>query len=70
LVRLKGIQDINHHIYKKLNSSGNFVDEEQAIKDFFQRAEINFKDIAASNLAFDGSQIIVTNTCKNLKKDE
>ncbi|MDR1890559.1 MAG: type II and III secretion system protein [Puniceicoccales bacterium] len=68
LVRLTGIQGINHHLYKTPSSPENIADEERAIKEFFQRAGINFKDIAGSNLAFDGSQIIVTNTGRNLRK--
>jgi general secretion pathway protein D len=68
LVRLTGIQGINHHLYNSPGSPENVADEEHAIKEFFQRAGINFKDIAGSNLAFDGSQIIVTNTGRNLKK--
>ncbi|MDR2629182.1 MAG: hypothetical protein LBC30_04300, partial [Puniceicoccales bacterium] len=68
LVRLTGIQGINHHMYNSPNSPENVADEERAIKEFFQRAGINFKDIAGSNLAFDGSQIIVTNTGRNLRK--
>ena len=43
-------------------------DEEQAIKKFLQRAGVNFENIPNSNLAFDGSQIIVTNTARNLQK--
>jgi general secretion pathway protein D len=68
LVRLTGIQGINHHIYNAPGSPENIADEEHAIKEFFQRAGINFKDVAGSNLAFDGSQIIVTNTGRNLRK--
>jgi general secretion pathway protein D len=68
LVRLTGIQGINHHIYNSPGSPENVADEERAIKEFFQRAGIDFKDITGSNLAFDGSQIIVTNTGRNLRK--
>ncbi|MDR0693187.1 MAG: type II and III secretion system protein [Puniceicoccales bacterium] len=68
LVRLTGIQGINHHIYNAPGSPENVADEEHAIKEFFQRAGINFKDVTGSNLAFDGSQIIVTNTGRNLIK--
>jgi general secretion pathway protein D len=68
LVRLTGIQGINHHMYNSPGSPEDVADEEHAIKEFFQRAGINFKDIAGSNLAFDGSQIIVTNTGRNLRK--
>jgi general secretion pathway protein D len=68
LVRLTGIQGVNHHIYKTPNSPEGIADEERAIKEFFQRAGIDFKDVTGSNLAFDGSQIIVTNTGLNLRK--
>ena len=41
-------------------------DEETAIQKFFQRAGIDFIKTAGSNLAFDGSQLIVTHTSRNL----
>ncbi|MDR2776535.1 MAG: type II and III secretion system protein [Puniceicoccales bacterium] len=68
LVRLTGIQGINHHMYNSPDSPENIADEEHAIKEFFQRAGVDFKNITGSNLAFDGSQIIVTNTRRNLRK--
>jgi general secretion pathway protein D len=43
-------------------------DDERGIREFFERAGINFSSLPGSTLAFDGSQIIVTNTCRNLKK--
>jgi general secretion pathway protein D len=68
LVRLTGMQGINHHGQRDGDSIETVGDEELAIKDFFQRAGVNFKDVPGSDLAFDGAQIIVTNTCRNLKK--
>lgn len=41
-------------------------DEEAAIQKFFQRAGIDFIKTSGSNLAFDGSQLIVTHTSRNL----
>ena len=67
LVRLTGMQGINHH--NGLNGSDETVnDEEQAILSFLKRAGICFNDSKNCSLAFDGSQIIVTNTNRNLKK--
>lgn len=67
LVRLTGMQGINHH--NGLNGSDETVnDEEQAILSFLKRAGISFNESKNCNLAFDGSQIIVTNTNRNLKK--
>jgi general secretion pathway protein D len=68
LIRLTGTQGINHHGQKNLNFCENIADEERAIKDFFQRAGVDFIGIPGSSLAFDGSQIIVANTGRNLKK--
>ncbi|MDR3144263.1 MAG: hypothetical protein LBT64_02050 [Puniceicoccales bacterium] len=68
LIRLTGLQGINHHAHKNSDAAETMADEERAIKDFFQRAGVNFKDIPGSDLAFDGSQIIVTNTGRNLRK--
>jgi general secretion pathway protein D len=68
LIRLTGAQGINHHAHGNRGTAETIADEERGIKEFFQRAGINFSDIPGSNLAFDGSQIIVTNTCRNLKK--
>ncbi|WP_309399813.1 type II secretion system protein GspD [Cerasicoccus maritimus] len=42
-------------------------DEEESIRDFFQRAGINFEEPGAS-LVFDGTQLIVTQSPKNLEK--
>ncbi|WP_269541803.1 type II secretion system protein GspD [Cerasicoccus fimbriatus] len=42
-------------------------DEEESIRDFFSRAGINFEEPGAS-LVFDGTQLIVTQTPKNLEK--
>ncbi|MDR1596017.1 MAG: type II and III secretion system protein [Puniceicoccales bacterium] len=68
LVRLTGMQGINHRDKKNLEISETMADEERAVKEFFQRAGVNFSNVSGSDLAFDGAQIIVTNTCRNLKK--
>lgn len=41
--------------------------EETALKSFFQRAGVDF-NVPGSSLAFDGAQIIVTNTRRNLER--
>jgi general secretion pathway protein D len=58
------MQGINHH-----NGSDETInDEEQAILFFLKLAGISFNESKNCSLAFDGSQIIVTNTNRNLKK--
>jgi len=42
-------------------------DEEEALRNFFERAGVDFNEPGAS-LAFDGTQLIVTQTPKNLEK--
>ncbi|TVP75735.1 MAG: hypothetical protein EA353_13330, partial [Puniceicoccaceae bacterium] len=49
-------------------SSGPSVSEEvEALQNFFQRAGVNFEQAGAS-LAFDGEQLIVTQTRRNLER--
>ncbi len=43
-------------------------DTEAALKSFFQRAGIDFEGTPGSSLAFDGTQLIVTQTARNLEK--
>lgn len=42
--------------------------EESLLKNFFERSGINFQRTENSSLAFDGSNLIVTQTPKNLKR--
>lgn len=41
---------------------------ESALKGFFQRAGVNFDNIPGATLAYDGSQIILTQTPRNLNR--
>ena len=43
-------------------------DEAQALRQFLQRAGVNFEGVAGSSMAFDGSAIIVTQTGRNLDR--
>ncbi len=43
-------------------------DTEQALLQFFQKAGVPFESTSGSSLAFDGTQLIVTQTPKNLEK--
>lgn len=43
-------------------------EEEAAIKSFFQRAGVEFEGIRGASLAFDGTQMIVTQTSRNLER--
>lgn len=44
------------------------IDTEGKLKSFFQRAGVGFDNVPNSTLAFDGSQLIVTQTIRNLDK--
>jgi general secretion pathway protein D len=44
------------------------VDEAGALRQFLQRAGVNFEGVAGSSMAFDGSAIIVTQTARNLER--
>ena len=46
----------------------NQRDTESALKSFFQRAGVNFENIPEATLAYDGSQLIVTQTPRNLNR--
>jgi general secretion pathway protein D len=43
-------------------------EEERLIKEFLQRAGVNFAGIKGSSLAYDGSQLIVTQSLRNIKR--
>lgn len=43
-------------------------DTESALKSFFQRAGVNFENVPEATLAYDGSQLIVTQTPRNLNR--
>lgn len=47
------------------SSIGN---DESAIRGFFQRAGVEFEGIRGASLAFDGTQLIVTQTSRNLER--
>jgi general secretion pathway protein D len=61
VIRLTGRQGEN---------SDDIAAEECAIKNFFTRAGVEFGGTGGSNLAFDGSQLIVTHSLKNLRRIE
>jgi general secretion pathway protein D len=77
VVRMTGIQSTNSDSNgsdkdsKKEDSSGagnSLAEEERLIKEFLQKAGVNFASISGSNLAFDGSQLIVTQSFRNIKR--
>ncbi|WOO41883.1 hypothetical protein [Rubellicoccus peritrichatus] len=43
-------------------------DTEDGLKSFFQRAGVDFEGVPGSSLAFDGTQLIVTQSPRNLEK--
>jgi general secretion pathway protein D len=49
-------------------AAASILEEEAAIRSFFTRAGIEFNGTNGSNLAFDGTQLIVTHTLKNLRR--
>ncbi|MGE9294482.1 MAG: hypothetical protein ACQKBW_12785, partial [Puniceicoccales bacterium] len=50
------------------SSGPSSSDTESALKSFFQRAGVDFEGTPGSSLAFDGTQLIVTQTARNLEK--
>ncbi|MDR1366363.1 MAG: type II and III secretion system protein [Puniceicoccales bacterium] len=77
VIRMTGIQSTNSNSNsgdkdaKKTDSSksnGSLAEEERLIKEFLQKAGVNFSNISGSNLAFDGSQLIVTQSLRNIKR--
>lgn len=43
-------------------------DETEALRAFFERAGVNFTGVQGANLAFDGTQLIVTQTPRNMER--
>ncbi len=43
-------------------------DETEALRSFFERAGVNFTTVQGANLAFDGTQLIVTQTPRNMER--
>jgi general secretion pathway protein D len=68
LIQLIGANVAGMQDRKSADFSENAIDRERMIVEFFQRSGVDFKSTPGSSLAFDGSQIIVTNTNRNLKK--
>jgi general secretion pathway protein D len=77
VVRMTGIQSTTSDSSsgdkdsKKTDSGSTgspLAEEERLIKEFLQKAGVNFANISGSNLAFDGSQIIVTQSLRNIKR--
>ena len=48
--------------------NGPIGDEAMALRRFFQHAGVGFESVTGSNLAYDGSAIIVTQTTRNLER--
>ena len=52
-----------------VQASGPTVsEEEEALKSFFERAGVSFNTVPGATLAFDGTQLIVTQTTRNLER--
>jgi general secretion pathway protein D len=51
-----------------VNSSGAQAGDGQAIRNFLQLAGVDFDGVPGASLAFDGSQLIVTHTPRNLQR--
>ncbi len=48
--------------------NGPTTDEAMALRRFFQHAGVSFEGVTGSNLAYDGSAVIVTQTARNLER--
>jgi general secretion pathway protein D len=68
VIRLTGHQDWDSDGTHESKTS--ISEEESTIKNFLVRAGVEFNTASGSNMAFDGSQLIVTNTLKNLQRIE
>ncbi|MAV39568.1 MAG: hypothetical protein CML12_03200, partial [Puniceicoccaceae bacterium] len=76
VIRLTGFRDVTSSSSVSdpfadpgASSSGPSQDEEtQALQKFFQNAGVNFDGINGSSLAFDGEQLIVTQTPRNIER--
>lgn len=64
VVRLTNLRQSGHDF----NDPTQILQEEELLKKFFERSGVNFSDINGSALAFDGTQIIVTQIPKNIKR--
>jgi general secretion pathway protein D len=49
-------------------NNSSIGEDEGAMKGFFQRAGVEFEGIRGASLAFDGTQLIVTQTSRNLER--
>jgi general secretion pathway protein D len=68
VIRMSGQQNWDRGAVDETKTA--ILEEEAAIKNFFVRAGVEFNTVPSSNLAFDGSQLIVTHTLKNLQRVE
>ncbi|MDR1590787.1 MAG: hypothetical protein LBR92_02200, partial [Puniceicoccales bacterium] len=73
VARMTGIQSSGPESGDTDSSSGkssgsSIAEEERLIKEFLQKAGVNFASVSGSNLAFDGSQLIVTQSLRNIKR--
>jgi len=50
------------------SEGGSVGEEELALKSFFQRAGVDFAGVRGASLAFDGTQLIATQTARNLER--
>ena len=48
--------------------SGGISDEEGLIKSFFERAGVNFTDTPGSSMAYEGTELIITQSTRNLER--
>ena len=46
----------------------SIAEEETKIKEFLQKAGVNFAGVSGSNIAFDGSQLIITQSLRNIRR--
>ena len=75
VIRLTGFRDssgpsnLDDPFAEAAVSSGPSQDQEkEALQKFFQNAGVNFDGVAGAGLAFDGEQLIVTQTPRNLDR--
>ena len=55
-------------VASKEDAGSTIGEEESSMRGFFQRAGVEFEGIRGASLAFDGTQLIVTQTSRNLER--
>jgi len=64
----KVFSDNPFEVSEQQDEGSSISENESSIRGFFQRAGVEFEGIRGASLAFDGTQLIVTQTSRNLER--